>query len=64
MPGKVVSLRVAEGDVVKKGDPIVVLSAMKMETNVSAPIDGVVKSIGVTQGMQVEASDLLITIVP
>ena len=59
MPGKVVSLRVEEGETVKKGDPLVVLSAMKMETNVSAPIDGVVKSIAVSQGMNVEASDLL-----
>ena len=64
MPGKVVSLRVEEGETVKKGDALLVLSAMKMETNVSAPIDGTVKSIAVTQGMQVNASDLLITIVP
>lgn len=64
MPGKVVSLRVKEGDIVKKGDPVVVLSAMKMETNVSAPIDGTVQSISVTQDMSVDASDLLLTIVP
>ena len=64
MPGKVVNLRVKEGERVQKGDPVVVLSAMKMETNVSAPIDGTVQSIAVTQGMHVDASDLLITIVP
>eukprot|EP00111_Clytia_hemisphaerica_P011981 TCONS_00035219-protein len=64
MPGKVVNLRVKEGEHVKKGDSVIVLSAMKMETNVSAPIDGTVQSIAVTQGMQVDASDLLITIVP
>ena len=64
MPGKVVSLRVKEGEQVKKGDPVIVLSAMKMETNVSAPIDGTVQSISVSQGMHVDAADLLLTIVP
>jgi len=64
MPGKVVSLRVKEGEKVKKGDPVIVLSAMKMETNVSAPIDGTVHSISVSQGVHVEAADLLLTIVP
>jgi len=64
MPGKVVSLRVKEGDVVEKGDSVVVLTAMKMETNVSAPISGTIASIAVSQDMHVDAADLLLTITP
>lgn len=64
MPGKVVGLRVKEGDDVKKGDPLIVLSAMKMETNVSAPIDGTVAKISVSLNSDVQASDLLVDIEP
>ena len=64
MPGKVVGLRVKEGDKVKKGDPLIVLSAMKMETNVSAPCDGTVKSILVNLNMTVEPGDLVVDIEP
>ena len=64
MPGKVISIRIKEGDRVLKGDHIVVLSAMKMETNVTAPIDGTVSSISITSDMTVLAGDLLITIEP
>ncbi|XP_048585665.1 pyruvate carboxylase, mitochondrial [Nematostella vectensis] len=64
MPGKVVGVRVKENEVVKKGMPLVVLSAMKMETNVSAPIDGIVKKISVSLNSNVEAGDLLIDIEP
>ena len=62
MPGKVVAVRVQEGAKVQKGDPLVVLSAMKMETNVTAPVAGIVKSISVVPNMQVEGNDLLVTI--
>ena len=64
MPGKVINVRVKEGQHVKKGDPIVVLSAMKMETNVSAPIAGIVSSISVKKNMLVSAGDLVVTITP
>ena len=64
MPGKVVGIRVKEKEVVKKGAPLVVLSAMKMETNVSAPIDGKVTKISVNLNQSLEAGDLLVDIEP
>ena len=64
MPGKVINLRVKEGQHVKKGDPLVVLSAMKMETNVSAPVAGIVTSISVKKNMQLAGGDLVCTITP
>ncbi|XP_078589578.1 pyruvate carboxylase, mitochondrial-like isoform X2 [Branchiostoma floridae x Branchiostoma japonicum] len=60
MPGSVVDVKVTEGDKVKKGDPLVVLSAMKMEMVVKAPIDGVVKKISAEKGMSLEGDDLLV----
>ncbi|XP_072165898.1 pyruvate carboxylase, mitochondrial-like [Diadema setosum] len=62
MPGEVIDVRVQEGDKVEKGVPLVVLSAMKMEMVVSAPISGVVKSISVKKGTPVEGDDLLVDI--
>ena len=64
MPGKVVAIRVKENESVTKGAPLVVLSAMKMETNVTSPITGVVTSITASAGMHVEGNDLLVTVEP
>jgi len=64
MPGKVVAVRVKENELVNKGAPLVVLSAMKMETNVTSPITGIVTSITASPGMHVEGNDLLVTIEP
>ena len=59
MPGVVVDVKVNEGDSVKKGDTLFVLSAMKMESTIVAPQDGVVKSVLINSGDAVEAEDLL-----
>ncbi|KAH8602633.1 pyruvate carboxylase-like protein [Bisporella sp. PMI_857] len=59
MSGVVVEIRVKDGGEVKKGDPIAVLSAMKMEMVISAPHAGVVGSIQIKEGDSVGGSDLI-----
>ena len=59
--GKVFSVDAKTGDAVKRGDTILVLEVMKMETPVVAPEDGTVASIDVTVGQTVEAGALLAT---
>lgn len=59
--GKVFKIEKKPGDAVKKGDTVLVLEVMKMETPVVAPQDGTVRSIDVTEGKPVEAGDLLAT---
>lgn len=62
MPGVIVGLKVKEGDVVKEGDPLATLSAMKMETVIPAATSGVVKHVAVNVGDKVEGDDLLVEI--
>jgi acetyl/propionyl-CoA carboxylase alpha subunit len=59
MPGKIVAAPVKAGDAVVKGQPIVVLEAMKMEHALTAPFDGIVGEIGVAVGDQVAADAVL-----
>ncbi|MCX6294708.1 MAG: biotin/lipoyl-binding protein [Bacteroidetes bacterium] len=60
MPGLVLDIRVSEGDIVKKGDPILVLEAMKMENIIKSPADGIIKKINVNKGFAVEKNQVLI----
>ncbi len=60
--GKVFSIDSKPGDAVKRGDTILVLEVMKMETPVVAPEEGTVASIDVTVGQAVEAGALLATL--
>ncbi len=60
--GKVFKLEANVGQAVKKGDPVVILEAMKMEIPVVAPEDGTVASIDVAVGDPVEAGALLATL--
>jgi len=62
MPGKVVKILFAVGDVVKKEDTIITISAMKMESEYKAPMDGIISKIHVTEGSTVEANQVLIEI--
>ena len=59
--GKIFKIEAAVGTAVKKGDPVIILEAMKMEVPVVAPQDGTVASINVNVGDMVEAGALLAT---
>ncbi|MEG1805484.1 MAG: biotin/lipoyl-containing protein [Clostridia bacterium] len=61
MPGMLVTYKVEDGATVKKGDVVLVLEAMKMENDISAPCDGVFKS-AVTKGTTVSTGDVLAVI--
>jgi biotin carboxyl carrier protein len=60
MPGLVIKLLAEPGTKVQKGDPLLILEAMKMENVIKAIGDATVKSVGVTQGEAVEKGHLLI----
>ncbi len=62
MPAVVVRILVSEGDDVKKGDGVIVVSSMKMETTLSAPADGRVKAVNVAEGDKVMPGQILIDI--
>jgi biotin carboxyl carrier protein len=60
MPGLIADIKVTAGQSVKKGDPILILEAMKMENIIKSPGDGVVKAIKVNQRDKVEKNQVLI----
>jgi pyruvate carboxylase subunit B len=62
MPGNVVDVLVAVGDQVKAGQTVLVSEAMKMETEIQAPIAGTVKAIHVAKGDRVNPGEVLIEI--
>ena len=62
MPGNILSVNVAAGDTVKKGQVLMVLEAMKMENEIMAPRDGKVTAVAVAKGAAVESGALLCTI--
>ncbi|CDM26873.1 Pyruvate carboxylase [Penicillium roqueforti FM164] len=59
MSGVVVEIRITDGHEAKKGDPIAVLSAMKMEMVISAPHSGKVSNLQVKEGDSVDGQDLI-----
>lgn len=62
MPGKVVKVFVKPGDIVEAGQPLIVLSAMKMESEFKAGQRGIVKEVPVKEGETVENDQLLVVI--
>jgi pyruvate carboxylase subunit B len=62
LPGHVLRIDIEIGQKVKKGDTLLVLDAMKMETPVPATVNGTVKSIAVNKGDTVEAGALLVVL--
>jgi biotin carboxyl carrier protein len=61
MPGLIHSLKVTEGQEVKKGDPLLILEAMKMENVIKSPGEGTVTRIHVKEKASVEKNTLLIS---
>lgn len=62
MPGKVVQVLVAAGDVVVAGQPLVVVEAMKMETTLTAEVDGTVTAVSAEVGAMVDAGAVVVEI--
>ena len=62
IPGRVVSLNVAAGDKVKKGDVVCVLESMKMQVSIKAHKEGVIKTVKIKQGASVAKNDVLVEI--
>ncbi len=62
MPGQVVAFKVAVGDSVKKGEPLAVIEAMKIEHTITAPTDGVVAELLFAAGDSVADGDELLRI--
>jgi len=62
MPGKVLQLKVSEGDSVKNGDTLLILEAMKMENEIIANASGNVKKINVAANDMVDTGDVLLVI--
>lgn len=60
MPGTVVNVLVKAGDRVEQNDPLIVTEAMKMESTIQASVDGVIKTVYVSEKQQVKGDDLLI----
>jgi oxaloacetate decarboxylase alpha subunit len=63
LAGTIFKVNVAEGQVVRSGDVVMVLEAMKMETEVRSPADGTVRSVAVKEGDAVQVGDTLLSLV-
>lgn len=59
MPGTILSVNVAVGDAVKRGQVLMILEAMKMENEIMCPCDGKVVSVNASKGAAVESGTLL-----
>lgn len=64
LPGKVVKVLVTAGQAVVMGAPLVILEAMKMETEVAAPLAGVVRTVAAAAGRTVTLGEVLVEIIP
>ncbi|OWV75593.1 methylcrotonoyl-CoA carboxylase [Rhizobium sp. R339] len=62
MPGLVISVDIAEGDPVAKGDRLLTVEAMKMEHTLRAPFDGIVGKLQVSPGARVSENQLVVTV--
>lgn len=60
IPGEIQEIQITEGQKVRWGDSLLVLEAMKMRNDVTAPMDGTVKTVHVKKGVKVVKNQLLI----
>ena len=64
MPGRVVEVKVKDGDVVRRGAVVLVLEAMKMRSEVTSPVDGIVAAVRVREGSNVRAREPMLFVRP
>ena len=62
MPGKILAVAVDPGDLVRYGDALCTLEAMKMESVIRAPLNGTVREVRVQPGDNVQHNDVLLVI--
>lgn len=62
IPGKIIEINIKEGQLIKAGEILIVLEAMKMENSIQMPYDGIVRKILIAQGNQVKANEILVEI--
>ena len=62
MPGNIVDVLVAEGDAVTAGQPVLIIEAMKMETELQAPVAGNVVAVNTDRGDRVTPGEALVQI--
>ncbi|MFQ6127299.1 MAG: biotin/lipoyl-containing protein [Thermoplasmata archaeon] len=62
MPGRIISISTKEGATLRAGSPLLILEAMKMQNEISSPLDGIVREIRVKPGDLVDVSDVMIVI--
>ncbi|HTP53525.1 MAG TPA: biotin/lipoyl-containing protein [Thermoplasmata archaeon] len=64
MPGKIVELRVRDGERVARGQVLLVLEAMKMRNEIASPAEGVVRGLAVAPGTNVRARETMLVVAP
>ena len=62
MPGKIVDVLVREGAEISKGEPVFILEAMKMQNEISSPVDGIITAINIRPNVNVMKDDVLVEI--
>lgn len=62
MPGTILDVKVAVGDTVSEGQPVVVLEAMKMENDIPATVAGKIVSVNVSKGDTINSNDVIVVI--
>lgn len=62
LPGNVLRIEVSEGDTIQEGDVLLIVEAMKMETEITSPVSGTVRAIEVSVGNQVQTGQVLVVV--